>query len=755
VAGLAKKLTTRQVKAILQGEKADSLSSSSASKLSTARETALNYYLGDMTDLPPAEGSSKAISTDVSDVVDGLMPGLMEVFCGSDEVVRFDPVGPEDMAAAEQETEVVNHVFMQKNPGFNILQAMFKDALLSKTGIVKVWWEEKEEEEEETYYDQDEEALMMLVSKPDFEVVAHTANEDGTHDVTLQKIKGYGCAKVMNVPPEEFGVARRTRRLQDTPYCFHEPGGGRPESELIAEGFDAEQVKKLSTWSETRSRGTEAKARDTVDENSGSGAGDSLSRGQRPVQITEHYLVFDYEGKGKACRYQIITGGDEGEILNKNGKPAIQKHSYVPFAVCHPDPMPHRFFGRSIADKTIETQRVKTVLTRGVLDNIYQINNQQMEVNEQFASDSTIDDLLNKKIGGIVRTKGPGAVNPIQVLPIADKLFPALEYFDREREWRTGVTREGQGLDATSLQNQSATAARQLFSASQAKMKLIARNLVVGVGDLFWLLHSVMRAHSSKPETIKLRNEWVSVDPRMWRERNDMTVTVGLGDGGKQEQMAGLQVLIQAQMQAAENPALGLITPKNFYNSAKEMVKLLDKRDVSLFFTDPGDAPMPEPPPPPEIQKAQIEGQMRSQEIQMKAGIEKLQAEADIVTNQKKVEADIMLNREKNAQDMAFKQQEHAMKMEEMRMKLLGQAASASIKQESDQAMAHQKLVGTAQQSAMKMATSGGKEGEGAKPNMELIEKIMASANGGAQPKGPSKKRMKKVGPGEWEVSTE
>jgi hypothetical protein len=749
---MAKKLTERQLKAILQGEKADSLSSSAASKLSSDRTTAMDYYRGDMNDFPPADGRSKVISTDVSDVVDGLMPPLMEIFCGSDDVVRFDPVGPEDVAAAEQESEYVNHVFMQKNPGYQIIYSLFKDGLISKTGIAKAWWEEKETEEEETYYDQDEESLMMLISKPDMEVTAHTSNEDGTHDVTLTKKKGYGCAKVMNVPPEEFGVARRTRRLQDTPYCFHEPGGGRPESELIAEGYDPDQIKGLATWTETKSRGTEAMARDTVDENAQQGTGDAISRGQRPVQITEHYIRLDYEGKGKTCLYKIITGGDEGEVLRKDGKPDITKMEYVPFAVVHPDPMPHRFFGRSIADKVVETQRVKTALTRGVLDNMYLINNQQLEVNEQFASDSTIDDLLNRRIGGIVRTKAAGAVNPIIVQPIADKLFPALEYFDREREWRTGVTREGQGLDAEALQNQSATAARQVHSAAQAKMKLIARCFADGVEDLFWLLHAVIRKNGSKQETVRLRNNWVVIDPRTWRSRDDMTVTVALGNGGKQEQLGALQMLIQAQMSAAENPALKLVTPKNFYNAARDMCRLLDKKDVTQYFTDPGDIPFPEPPPPPEIQKAQIEGQMRQQEISAKAGIEKLQAEADIATNERKVIADIEMNRQKNEQDMAMKREEHAMKLEELRMKLLGQAASAEIKHKSDEASAHQKLVGTAQQGAMKMATaSGGKPGEPKpQPNMELINKIMESAQ--PKPKGPTKKRMKKIGPGEWEV---
>jgi hypothetical protein len=124
-----------------------------------------------------------------------------------------------------------------------------------------------------------------------------------------------------------------------------------------------------------------------------------------------------------------------------------------------------------------------------------------------------------------------------------------------------------------------------------------------------------------------------------------------------------------------------------------------------------------------------------------------LQAEADIVTNQKKVEADIIMNREKNAQDMQMKREEHAMRMEEMRMKLVSAAATNSMKAQSD----HTKLVGQAASTAMK---AGPKDAEGnAQPNMELIDRIMSGATQTAPQS--KKKRMKKVGPGEWEVTAE
>src|SRR5262249_44822489 len=231
------KISLGDLRALLAAEKADALSAMSASKLSEERSRALDYYLGDMSrDMPAPDGRSKAVSTDVADTVEGLMPTLMEIFCGGDEVVRFEPVGPEDVAAAEQETQYVNHVFMQQNPGFLILYSFIKDALLSKVGIVKVWWEEEEREERETYYDQPDDAFALLVANPELEIVAHSERVDDSvpadptgltqpaklHDVTVVDRRKHACARVEGVPPEEFGIARRARSLRDADYCFHE-----------------------------------------------------------------------------------------------------------------------------------------------------------------------------------------------------------------------------------------------------------------------------------------------------------------------------------------------------------------------------------------------------------------------------------------------------------------------------------------------------------------------------------------------------
>jgi homospermidine synthase len=180
----------------------------------------MDYYYGRMqNDMPAAPGRSQAVSTDVADTVEGLMPFMMDIFAGSDEVVRFEPVGPEDEQAAQQETDYVNHVFMQQNPGFMVLYGLIKDALLQKVGIVKVGWEEETDESRETYLDQPEEAFAQIAQaamqeENGIEIVEHSVNDEGTHDVTIVKTREKKGAKVYGVPPEEFGIERNARDIK-------------------------------------------------------------------------------------------------------------------------------------------------------------------------------------------------------------------------------------------------------------------------------------------------------------------------------------------------------------------------------------------------------------------------------------------------------------------------------------------------------------------------------------------------------------
>jgi hypothetical protein len=642
------KLSDKELGAILEAEKSDALSAD-ASDISEQRADAMRYYNGDMkADMPSIEGRSKAVSLDVYDTIESMLPDLVEIFASGEEVVKFNAVGPEDVPLAQQETEYVNHVFMQKNPGFLVLYSMMKDALLSKVGVVKVHWEESEDEERETYLDQPEDVFALVQSKPDVEVVEHTANDNGTHDFTIVSRKSYGCAKVEPVPPEEFGISRRARSLRDCSYCFHEVS--RSEQDLIDEGFDEDQVRELPSFGEEQKE--EANARDTVNEGS-SGSGDSsLNTAMRPIRVTEHYIRMRYDGDS-ARLYRVTTGGEAGKVLRHKGEPAVVPIDMIPFAAITPVIVTHRFHGKSIADLVMEIQRIKTALLRALLDNAYLAVNPMTEVAEDIAGDNTIDDLLVRRPGGLVRVKQPGAVKIIEHPGVGDDVYPLLQYEDSVREWRTGVTKQGTGLDANALNNQSATAANQLHNAAKARLRLVARIFAeTGIKDLFWLLHGTIRKNASQADTVELSNKWVTVDPRQWKTRKDLTATVGLGTGSKAEQMVAVQTVAAYQEKLMLGGLTNMVSPTNLWNTAKDLTKLAGKKDPGYYFTDPSTTPPPEPKPDPEMVK--IQGQLE---------VEKMQARADIALSDKKLQADLA----KIAAELQQSKELHQMKMQELR----------------------------------------------------------------------------------------
>jgi len=369
------------------------------------------------------------------------------------------------------------------------------------------------------------------------------------------------------------------------------------------------------------------------------------------VGITEHYIRMDLEGNGRPCLYQVITGGDQGDILRKGGKDCITPFDAIPFAATTPVPVTHRFFGRSIADFVMPLQREKTALKRGALDNLYLHNNPRVEVAEQNAGPNTLDDLLVSRPGGVVRTKTPGGLNWQVVPDITTSIYPMLQYLDAELETRTGLSKQTQGIDADALQNQSATAVAQVFSASQMRIKLIARIMAEGVRDMFALLHGTIRKHGQQQQTVRLRNAWINVDPRNWKTRDDMTINVGLGSGGKAQQFAQTMAIANVQKELVAAGKANLVGDRELYNTAAELTRIMGHKNPDPFFKDPAAInpqtgqllnPPPAPPAPPPDPKL-LSAQVNAASAAHRAQLARDKAQSDSIHLQVKTQNEIAL----------------------------------------------------------------------------------------------------------------
>ena len=646
-----KPLTEPEVAAILQSEIQSSLGYI-GSDITNQRQKSLEYYFGEPFG-NEQEGRSQVVSTDVSDVVESILPTLLRTFAASDEVVKCDPVSAEDEEVAQQATDYLNYVFNKDNDGFVSLYTIFKDALIQKNGIAKIYWDTNEKREQETYEKLSDDEYTMLIDEEGVEVKEHSEYPDQKaldakealmeqsddplimeqlenvptpmlHDCVIVRKESYGKVKIEAIPPEEFLIERRAKSIQDANFVAHRTTQTR--TQLIEAGFDADVIYKLPTDVADKYNEEKITRYRNLDYDYESNSGEESTD---EITIFECYAKIDVEGDGVAKLRKITMAGVGGYVILDD-----ELCDSVPFVSVTPIMVPHRFFGRSVSEMTEDLQLIKSTVMRQLLDNMYLTNNNRVAVMDGQVN---LDDLLTNRPGGVVRTKGaPGQVMmPMQTQTINQQAFPLLEYLDTVREQRTGITRYSQGMDADSL-NKTATGVNVILTQAQMRVELIARIFAeTGVKDLFKKIFELVVKHQDKERIIKIRNKFVPFKPMEWRNRCNVTINVGLGTGSRDQQLSILNNILQTQLKALElqgTPAGPMVNLRNIYNTLSKIVENAGLKNTGLFFTDPDvgmqQMPPPQPPQPTEFEKVsqmQVQGENLRKQIDSEIKIKELE----------------------------------------------------------------------------------------------------------------------------------
>lgn len=600
--------------------------------LQDERVDSLEYYLGRPMG-NEVEGRSQVINRTVFDTVEWLKPQLADIFCSGEEVVSFSPVAPDDVKAARQETDYVNHIITQRNAWFEVFNGWMHDALVQKNGYVKCYWDDSIDLSVERYRGLTAEEYALLKQDDDIEVVEEQeqaiidpsmALVEVRFDCTIKRKKPKNTVRLELMAPESIRVDHnaRTLNLQDPRVAFVEHAEFKTISELRQDGFEveddiADSGDGVGDW-EREVRDDYAPFRDRE--------GDESDPSMRRVKVREAWIRVDFDDDGLAeLRHVVLVGTTI--LLNEEA-------DEVPIAALCPVMLPHQHYGLSVADAVMDLQRIQTALLRGALDNQYLANNGRYGVDERAVN---LDDMLDSRPGGIVRFDGSKSPQPFFPLthPTNGQLaIPMMEYVDKLAQKRTGVNEQTQGLDPNSL-NKTATGATMLMTAAQQRIKFIARTFAeTGVKTLFQLVHALTLKHSRQVELVELRGEWVPVDPRTWVKRKDLTVNVALGQGDRMAQMAFLSQVLGMQKEAL---TVGLTTPDKVYNTLTRLTRAGGYKDPDEFWQNPQGKPMPPPPPDPkiaieqmrqqsEVQKFQAESQMTQSLEAMKLEVEREKA---------------------------------------------------------------------------------------------------------------------------------
>ena len=615
--------------------------------LRAEREEAMRRYLsGPMRN--EVEGQSQVRTSDVSDVVDGVMPSLLRIFTTAENLVAFDAVGPEDIAAADQESDYVSHVFFKENPAFMTLFSWFFDALLQKTGYVAAWWDQSEDVAQESYRNLTIQEVAELLDDPELEPVEREENEDDTHNITFRRVTRSGRARVEPVPPNEMRVSSDTNGLDMSGRLT-----GRERlmtrSDLVEMGFDPAQVSELKAEQPaTRKTGSQRSENPAAD------------KSQEKIRVREGYMKVDFDEDGRAELRQVYTGSDQ--LLRwADGRDANEIVDRHPFHALCPSPLPHQHVGRSWGEKVGEMQDITSTLLRGALDNLNHTNMPGHAVWESGMSENTMDDLLTTRVGAVRRfAKPPGeSYMPMTVPFTAGATFPVLEWLDKVKRDRTGIASDSEGLSPEALKNIQTTVLAQSVDLSKMKVEAIARIFAeTGIKSLFRHLHEMLQKHQDKEKVVRLRNQFVTVKPSEWRTRENMTVNIGLGIGTREQNLLHLDAIWQKQTEMAQGGGMNLtVTPRNFYNTAREIVKNANLKDPGMFFTDPGN----ELAPPPSDEQQQLQ----AMQAQLEQRRQQLDADRNAI-NQQKVDLQRSEQELKHQREL-FRLEEEREKRQDMR----------------------------------------------------------------------------------------
>ena len=593
-------------------------------ELSTDRVTASKYYSGHLPEQED-EGRSGATSYDTRDTINAILPSLMRVFFGANKIMQFTPKGPEDVPMAEQASDFVNHLILEKQPDFfKTMMSVFKDALIRRVGVLKFWHEETEKVTSSRFSGLDEQQAQILAGDDDVESVEMEESGQTTEgiplfNVTLTRRVKEGNIKIEALPPEEFLISRTAKSIETADIVAHR--SYKTISDLVSLGYDRDEIEEHAGTDESFSNNEEFYNRHADNATRHQG---NMEPASRRVLYCEAFCRVDKNQDSYSELLRVCTIGNAHNVVN------VMPCDQIPFVCLTPDPTPHSWDGASITDIVADIQRIKSAILRNVMDSLVMSVSPRMLVTEGQVN---MKDVLNTEVGAIIRTKNPAAVSQLSMPFVGQGALPILGMLDEIKASRTGITKVSQGLDVESLTSTAKVGIDAGVKAAQAHIELIARIFAeTGLKPLYKGILKLVCQHQDREKMVRLRNDWVPIDPRYWDSDMDVSVDIPLGGGSDIEKMQFLENIAQKQdtllqQLGPENP---IVTLKQYHLTLSKIVALAGFKDPSMFFGDPEkyQAPEPQPPQPtPEEQYIQIQGQKAQSDAQNDMGKLELERE--------------------------------------------------------------------------------------------------------------------------------
>ena len=590
--------------------------------LSRQRVTASQYYAG-LPDGPLEDGRSKLVMTVVRDTIRQTLPSLLRIFTAVEDPVSFEPISADQSgddqtatALSRQATDYARWALFTANPGWQILHDCLLDALTRKAGWVRWHWGARKAIRTEVCNNLLLPQLQMLLSEPGIEaqrIVRRpmTREEVGglqkTPDGRMYLGQGapaeYWSATITReaskawpvieaVPAECVWIVADANTVEGARGVFHVRDVS--VSELIEMGLPEDKVLAHRDSIMNPRQRREMIARDSAQGHNIRGTPPN-DRSMTLVRYAEGWIRCDTDGDNRAELIHVHMLGNATTLIK------WERCDEIPLACFTPYREPARVIGSSQADMVMDLQRVESRVMRAVLDSLGQ---SMFPRTVMVQGQANMADVRQTAIGSIIRVAQAGAVTELVKPFMGKEALPVMEVLESIRESRTGITRASSGLTIDELQSTTPMAVSQQSSAAQDRLDMVARTLAeTGLAPLYTGLLKMLARQQDRPNTIRIRGQWLSIDPRalatMWE------TSVNVGDKGMPAerlqmlaQIAAKQELIM-QTGGMSNPLAGI---PEYRNTLSRMLETANIADVSSYFKalPPGFAPPPAPPPAPD-----------------------------------------------------------------------------------------------------------------------------------------------------------
>lgn len=518
--------------------------------LSDTRQDTFNRYTGELYG-NERDGYSKYTTREVLETIEWVLPSVLRVFLGSDRVVAFEPNGPEDEAQADQETDVINYKIMRANDGdgFLALHHFFKDALLYPNGYIKAFVDEEKKttthrvkgvnqfglmeiDQDEANEITEQDSRMIEIPGMD-QTGAPIMQPVEVFDIVYKRAETVRKLKIEPIPGEEALVDNDCVSVNIDTADFSCHRVRKSFTKLVNEGFDREKLERVGTYEDYQ--WNDERTNRLFYEDEDPDAEDEDDPSMRQFWVHECHAWVDYDGDGIGEFRQITLVGTTvfvNEVVD-----------YQPMVAMSSILMPHKHNGMSIADIVKDLQELRTILTRQMLDNIYKINIRRKVISEDslIEDGTTLEAMLNVQAEWIpVRGPAHNAIAHDQTMSMVSEILPVLQHLDERTANRTGINPQV-NLNPDVLQQSTMGAFMGALEQASQRVEMLVRIFAeTGIKQLMRKAHHLMRMYPDMATAIKLRGQWVDVDPEGWRERTDLKVNVGLGFNNKQKCLACL-----------------------------------------------------------------------------------------------------------------------------------------------------------------------------------------------------------------------